>query len=276
MTKDILNFFFLTVLILASPRLGLAGDLDEFEEAATQSNKAASETESGASGEFSEFQQNNDEESSLGEEIFGAIIGEFFKAFFLFGGVNSFERVGVHLAQGEMDPSGPIPLKRRNPGDFLLPILQIDLMGGILKNEIPQIKLRVETGFGPVGGQFYTTYFNEPETGDHLLLQSFSGIYRMSFGSNFTFGTGVGASRLLGNQDTWGVNFTFPFKLSVNQQLNSYYRPTFHLFAGTPTTENEIGIVYRFSKTSVTLFYNSNSAGSKTLRGLGVGYSYHY
>ncbi len=268
-----LKFLFLIALFMGSPNL-FCGELEEFEENATGDSEENDDENSGSSAEEEYNDVDDDSESSsFGEamaEIFFRIIGHFFVT----GGKYSFARMGALSDSTVLDMDYPV--KPRNVGDYLLPFFQADLSGGVVNRDIASIKFYLESGYGPLGAQASHVFLFENKTKDKLFLNSVSGLWRMSFGNYFVLGFGMGASQLVGRRESLGLNFTFPAKISFPNNWIIYYRPIFSFFENGSASEYNFGFGYSFSRTSISLGYQSYMAGSSELRGIQLGYFIHY
>ena len=169
--------------------------------------------------------RNDGKASSLDSELFDEISS--------YGGHFLWRLCGITLAAGgagslyrvtEAEPIDVI-VEPRSLGEPLLPFARIDLAYQNLQSDIDALDLRVEGGYGPIGGHFNITRYREQSSSDYVNLVRVMGLYRMSFGSHVESDIGCGTVTLRGEESTTEFLFSLPVLIHPSAHWGMEFRP---------------------------------------------------
>jgi hypothetical protein len=272
--KRALVIFLGIVISLNTSGILFAGQLDDFEKAATKKKSASSEKKENTQ------VQKNDDDSFLGDiigdffgEIFSVLFYESFKGMFLsiqYGGQLSLSRT-----QGASDHEYKDIVLREN-GSPDLPFLRTDFNYHRVHSGIDGFDGRVEVGYGPFGLQYRNTHFSENSPQDDMTISYIHGLYRVSGSSAFEFDTGLGAMTLEGEDRNSGPSITFPINIYPHPNLNIRLVPTWSDIHGNGVGDYDGSVAYVHKYFSLRFGFQRIQTHDEVLQGPYAGFSIHY
>lgn len=253
-----------------------AGQLDDFEKAATKRSTSSEKKEH----ERNDHVHHDDDHSSWGE-FFGAFLGEIVAVVFIesFKGMFSSARhegqSGSSSVQGPSEPEHK-DAEPRSEGSPRLPFIRTDLNYHRVHSGIEGLDGRVEVGYGPFGLQYRTTRFEEDSSEDDMTLSYVHGLYRFSVKSAFEFDIGLGAVTLEGEDRNSGPSVTFPININPHPNVNIRLVPTWSDIHDNGIGDYDGSIAYVYKSFSLRLGYERVQTHDEVLQGPYAGISLQY
>ena len=242
--------------LLVVPSTAFAGKLDNFESSLNQPTKTYD------SGSYSD----SDSESFF-LDIFGEIMVDLLAYGMVYGGVSSMERVNGGI-------SGPdaMEIESRENGEPLIPFARIDVAYLDAESDVKGYDYRLECGYGAFAVHLNHTHYRESSPKDKLDLIRLYGIYRMSFGSHFELGLGLGSLTVKGNDSNSRMSFTMPIRIQPGEHIGIEFRPSW----AENLNERDLGVLLRWEYVSLKAGYRWVSSFGESLDSAYVGFSVHY
>lgn len=263
-----IKIFIILLFGLANP--AYAGKLDDFESAREpeekNSNRSESHTHKHSHRDFNDY-DDEDTDSSF----FGFIFELTFKLAWytsLYGGQMSAERVS---ANPQFDH-----VAKRKIGEPLIPQYRFDMHYQLANTDVSAADFRFEYGEGPFGVQLRSTVLEEGDNVDHLPLNQFQALYRMSFGSHVGINMGIGIAQLAGNSRDSSLSMTFPIYYHPNNHFGLELKPGFHFFDGAEVLDLDYSAVFTRKLFSISLGYRELVKAGVDISGPYAGVSFHY
>lgn len=209
------------------------GKLDAFEANLTLRNPPPDEEEDDES-----------DSDSFIVELLGEIAGEIIGSVLAEGGMASLQRM--------VDPEAiDFDMTARLPGDPLIPILRLDVVGQKVQSDIEALGVRGEGGYGPVAVQVDFSRYWEQTPGDQLNLIRSAGLYRMSFSSHVEVDLGLGALTVQGDRTGSNLLFTLPVLVHPHENWGVEFRPAW----SERYSDYDLALLLSHSYTSLKLGY---------------------
>ncbi len=234
----------------------VAGELDDFEGAATAADTIGSHSASGGGGS--------------GWTGFLVEAGYFM---FIYGGATSIARMRPEAVEGEAQTEGP-PLKNR--GEPVIPYLRLDAFYQDTDTAVQAIDGRIEVGWGPIGLQYRHTRYDEDRPDDTLDVSQWHVLYRMSFSRYFEVDMGFGSLTLSGNQKHSAFSFTLPIQIRTPWGVGAEFRPSWSTINDNSVDDYTLSAGYGIRFVSASLGYRWFKAGGMSLDGPFIGASFYF
>ena len=214
-----------------------------------------------------ENDEDDDEEDDSDSDSFltallGDLMGEFIGSVLSEGGMASLQRM--------VDPEAiDFNMTARLPGDPLIPILRLDVVGQKVQSDIEALGVRGEGGYGPVAVQVDFSRYWEQSPGDQLNLIRSAGLYRMSFSSHVEVDLGLGALTVQGDRTTSNLLFTLPVLVHPHENWGVEFRPAWsELYK-----DYDLALLLSHRYTSLKLGYRWVHSPDESLDGPYAGFS---
>ena len=249
----------LLVLVLALTCLAqplVAGELDDFEGAASGADTTGSRSASSSGGS--------------GWTGFFVEVGYFM---FIYGGASSISRMRPPAADAETEAEGP-PLKNR--GEPVIPYVRLDAFYQDTETTVQAIDGRIEVGWGPIGLQYRHTRYDEDRPDDTLDVSQWHVLYRMSFSQYFEVDMGFGSLTLSGNQKHSAFSFTLPLQIRTPWGVGAEFRPSWSTINDNSVDDYTLSAGYGIRFVSASLGYRWFKAGGASLSGPFIGASFYF
>lgn len=261
------------VMFVLLPVMLQAGQLDSFEEEATEDKRhrrsqyeqRSSAYESDHDGDCS-HNDNRCRTSHLLLDLTGSI----FDGMIASGSAFSALRMEATTKTGRRNPY------RRSKGEPMLPIVRFDLQHQTTDSGLYANDVRMEFGYGPLGVQGRYTRFIEELAQDSLDYAQFHVLLRLSYTQGIGLNLGAGVASLDGNDYTTGSSFTAPMFLHLTPNIGFEFRPTVSFFNGNAVTESDSMLMLTHNSTSLSLGYRSLESASQQISGPYMGLSLRY
>ena len=214
-----------------------------------------------------ENDEDDDEEEESGSDslltdLLGDLMVEFVGSVLAEGGMASLQRV--------VDPEAiDFNMTARLPGDPLIPILRLDVVGQKVQSDIEALGVRGEGGYGPVGVQVDFSRYWEQTPGDQLNLIRSAGLYRMSFSSHVEVDLGLGALTVQGDRTTSNLLFSLPVLVHPHENWGVEFRPAWSEFY----SDYDLALLLTHRYTSLKLGYRWVHSPDESLDGPYAGFS---
>jgi len=244
-----------------------AGELDDFEEEAT-------ETESGSSQSSEDASHNGHHGDGELAEL-GGVMFELIGLGIAYGGANSWHRASETLEPEQVGDE--YPGRPRRPGEAGVPFVRLDVAHHNIRNAQAQaVDSRFEGGYGPFALQLHHTHFDEDDPNDKLdLIRGFA-LYRMSFGSAFEWDLGGGPIFIEGEGSNTGGGFTSPVLFHPARSWGLEYRPAWFWVNGNQIAEHDVAVLVGWDYVSVKLGYRWLETDGEELNGPYTGLSVRF
>lgn len=214
-----------------------------------------------------ENDEDDDEEDESDSESFltdllGDLMVEFVGSLLTEGGMASLQRV--------VDPEAiDFNMTARLPGDPLIPILRLDVVGQKVQSDIEALGVRGEGGYGPVAVQVDFSRYWEQTPGDQLNLIRSAGLYRMSFSSHVEVDLGLGALTVQGDRTSSNLLFTLPVLVHPHENWGVEFRPAWSEFY----SDYDLALLLTHRYTSLKFGYRRVHSPDESLDGPYAGFS---
>jgi hypothetical protein len=211
--------------------------------------------------EDDEEDDKSDSDSFL-TELLGDLMGEIIGSVLAEGGMASLQRM--------VDPEAiDFNMTARLPGDPLIPILRLDVVGQKVQSDIEALGVRGEGGYGPVAVQVDFSRYWEQTPGDQLNLIRSAGLYRMSCSSHVEVDLGLGALTVQGDRTTSNLLFTLPVLVHPHENWGVEFRPAW----SERYSDYDLALLLTHHYTSLKLGYRWVHTPDESLDGPYAGFS---
>lgn len=247
----------ITSLLLSSHTV-FASSLGDFERAATQQNSRV---------------ENKDEEDSeeCSDEIICSIVSGIFDAIFSPSDESDKER-----SSRQYDYSEPETDTEYVPGSRDKPMLAADLSYQQAEDHVYGVESRAEAGLGFLGVQVKNLSYRQEEPSTSLSMTHVHLLLRQGFGTA-RFNAGLGTAMLDGTTHSSGSSWTLQMGVYPSEHVSvegSYIGSTIN---GNSVDEYDGSIVLGSRQGyALRAGYKLNQAGSETIRGPYLGFSWRY
>ncbi len=247
-------------LILFIPFHLNAGELEDFKADVEKGRKSSQQSEH----DESEPKGSSSWESRLISHIAGQII--------LFGGDYSMALASSSLGN---DPQDIFLERPRTTGDIQVPFVRVDVTLGATQEGANNQGLRTELGYGAYAVQWDYYQFNESQPRENLKTSEILLNYRMSYGSGFEYGFGLGNYSLL---DT--PYESLALYLGAKYHSRSVFSRAFTLewrfVSSDQIVDNEWSLLLPQELHSYKVGYRALTSDSERLSSLYLGASFHF
>lgn len=153
-----------------------------------------------------------------------------------------------------------------------VPFFRVDASLQYIKSTVSAKDYRFLFGYGPAAFQLNQTRFTESNPTDSLTLTRLFGVYRMSFSTEYEIGIGLGKLIIEGNKKTEQFYFTVPFKFHINKIMGFEYRPAW----SSTINDYDLSVFSHHKYGSVKVGYRWLSTNSQSLSGPYIGFAAFY
>jgi hypothetical protein len=249
-----------SILLLATASPSHAGQLDEFEKAATEERKEDHNPPHHDDTDY--YDDDDDSYFSIFFETAGAFVAEGWKA------------SAARMAPPNSGPYADTP--QREPGEPLLPYLRIDAGWQHIDDNIQAVDTRIEAGYGPLALAYRHTHYMERDTDDTLNLAYAHALYRFSPTPAFEVDLALGATVLDGNNTHAGFSVGIPITWYPWKNVGLRFAPTWSSINSNWISDYDTAVQVSIRFMTIFAGYRYVDAGGETLDGPYCGVSFHY
>lgn len=257
------------ILLGASlPGTGLAGTLDDFENAAG-GGQGKSSTPAPRSGTARGPGDGRAPGSGLSDDLAGSLLQ------LVLSGVVEGSRLSLARVQGP-EGSSLAGVAPRASGDADLPGFRLDLARQWVDPDVSALDARIEAGYGPFALQGRHTRFREDSPPDTLSMSYLHGVIRVAPAPILEFAIGMGAGRLSGNASRSGFSTALALTIRPGASLDIRFAPAWTSLERRTIEDYDVSIGFMPRFAGVRVGYRWLKAGTGVLRGPYVGASFYY
>lgn len=294
--------FLLSIFMLLTVSLSpsIAGQLDDFEDAATRKKERPIKRDDHRSTSPNTSEDTDDDtsfESCIGNIVSDVCLPSFIETctplllelvkipFILiaYGGAESLHRVQSDSSISDIGPdtntddeqkqTSRMKTPKREPGEALIPIIRVDAAYQSAGADIESANYLAEAGYGPVGIFYNTAHFMENAPHDKMDLTHTLILYRMSIRDFAEIDLGIGETILSGNNTHTGTAYAIPLRFKINPYSGVEIRSVFSTIKDNQITDYDLSVYVHYDYFYTMAGYRWLKSGPETLSGPYVGVS---